>query len=296
MQVGDDDRHATEVVRVAQYVVVRRVLLVGRKHGHLQRCVPRLDDVAGLVDVGRQSVRHRDHEREPAGAETHLECADVEQHAVADLWLADDSGKRDGWHRPVRRLDDQLDSTGTTSADVGHAPVAPADHGADTIAGVPTACEGRLTAMARNTRRMAAARDDIWAALQDGHSYARWVVGTTAIRRVDESWPRRGSRLHYTVGRGPFRHEGHTEVTSVEPGRCLELEAHAWPLGSARIEFTLYDDGDGTLVELVEHPARGTAAKLHNPVGDALLKLRNVETLRRLGVETRRRLERQTQR
>ena len=33
---------------------------------------------------------------------------------------------------------------------------------------------------------------------------------------------------------------------------------------------------------MVEHPAQGSAAALHNPVGDGLLKLRNVEALRRL--------------
>lgn len=136
--------------------------------------------------------------------------------------------------------------------------------------------------MARNTRRMPVPREDIWAALSDGRTYASWVVGTSAIRDVDAHWPQLGSRLHYRVGRGPLRHDGHTEVTSVDPGRCLELEAHAWPLGSARIELTLHDDGDGTLVEMVEHPAKGTAAMLHNRLGDALLKLRNVETLRRL--------------
>ncbi|HET6815728.1 MAG TPA: SRPBCC domain-containing protein [Mycobacteriales bacterium] len=136
--------------------------------------------------------------------------------------------------------------------------------------------------MARNSRRMPVSRDDLWAALSDGRTYATWVVGTSTIRDVDDNWPQLGSRLHYRIGRGPLRHDGHTEVTSVDPGRCLELEAHAWPLGSVRIELTLRDDGDGTVVEMVEHPARGTAAMLHNPVGDVLLRLRNVETLRRL--------------
>jgi uncharacterized protein YndB with AHSA1/START domain len=136
--------------------------------------------------------------------------------------------------------------------------------------------------MARNTRRMPVRRDDVWATLSDGTTYADWVVGTTSIREVDSHWPQLGSRLHYSVGRGRLRHDGHTEVKSVEPGRCLELEAHAWPRGSVRIEITLHDHGDDTVVEMVEHPARGTAAVLHNPVGDALLKLRNVQTLRRL--------------
>jgi uncharacterized protein YndB with AHSA1/START domain len=136
--------------------------------------------------------------------------------------------------------------------------------------------------MARNTRRMSVARDKVWQTLSRGTEYATFVVGTSTIRDVDAHWPDVGARLHYRVGRGPFRHDGHTEVKSVDPGHRLELEAHAWPLGSVHIAFTLHDDGDGTTVELVEHPARGTAATLHNPIGDVILKLRNVETLRRL--------------
>ena len=46
VQVGHDDRHAGEVVGVAQQVVVRGVLLVHTEHGHLQRRVAGLDQVA----------------------------------------------------------------------------------------------------------------------------------------------------------------------------------------------------------------------------------------------------------
>ena len=136
--------------------------------------------------------------------------------------------------------------------------------------------------MAVNRRVVPLSREDVWKTLADGRMYAEWVVGTSAIRDVDAGWPERGTRLHYTVGRGPLRHEGHTECLSVEPGRRIELEAHAWPAGTARIEITLEDDGDGCAVRLVEHPHRGIGAVLHNPVGDALLKVRNVESLRRL--------------
>jgi uncharacterized protein YndB with AHSA1/START domain len=137
--------------------------------------------------------------------------------------------------------------------------------------------------MATNSRTFAVPREAVWRVLTDGFAYSSWVVGTSAIRDVDDHWPAVGSRLHYRVGRGPLRHDGHTEVLSVDEGRCLELEAHAWPLGTARIELTLQDrSGGGCSVQMVEHPAQGTAAMLHNPVGDGLLKLRNVETLRRL--------------
>lgn len=137
--------------------------------------------------------------------------------------------------------------------------------------------------MATNSRTFAVPREAVWRVLTDGHTYASWVVGTTAVRAVDADWPAPRSRLHYRVGRGPFRHDGHTEVLSVDEGKRLELEAHAWPLGTARIELTLQDGPDGgSTVMMVEHPAQGTAAALHNPIGDALLKLRNVEALRRL--------------
>lgn len=137
--------------------------------------------------------------------------------------------------------------------------------------------------MATNRRTLAASRQTVWRALCDGFSYSSWVVGTSAIRAVDDAWPAPGSRLHYRVGRGPLTHEGHTEVLAMTEGSRLELEAHAWPLGTARIELLLADDPDGgCTVTMVENPARGTAAALHNPIGDGLLKLRNVEALRRL--------------
>jgi uncharacterized protein YndB with AHSA1/START domain len=143
--------------------------------------------------------------------------------------------------------------------------------------------------MATNRRTLSSSRDAVWRVLSDGSTYARWVVGTSSIRAVDDSWPAVGLRLHYRIGRGPLTHDGHTEVLAMTPGSRLELEAHAWPLGTARIELLLadrhHDGGEGELgceVTMVEHPARGTAALLHNPVGDGLLKLRNVEALRRL--------------
>src|SRR4051812_8978903 len=142
--------------------------------------------------------------------------------------------------------------------------------------------------MATNSRTFAVPRDAVWGVLVDGYTYASWVVGTSAIRDVDAQWPAAGSQLHYRVGRGPLRHDGHTEVLSVDEGKRLELEAHAWPLGTARIEITVEDASNGggpnggCRVVIVEHPAQGSAAALHNPIGDMLLKLRNVEALRRL--------------
>jgi hypothetical protein len=108
------------------------------------------------------------------------------------------------------------------------------------------------------------------------------VVGTRTIRAVDDSWPEPGSRLHFTLGYGPLRKDDETRSVGYEPGTRLELEAHAWPVGTARIDLRAEAIHEGTLVSITEHPHRGPVGLAHNPVFDALIHLRNVETLRRL--------------
>jgi Polyketide cyclase / dehydrase and lipid transport len=125
--------------------------------------------------------------------------------------------------------------------------------------------------------------------LRDGRSYREWVVGTREIRDVEAGWPTVGTALHYTVGYGPLRKDDETRSRLYEPDRRLELEAHAWPAGSARIELRAEPVDGGTLVSIDEHPLRGLASTLHNPALDLLIKLRNVETLRRLEALARRR-------
>lgn len=128
-------------------------------------------------------------------------------------------------------------------------------------------------------------RDQVWEVLADGTAYSDWVVGTSQIRAVDESWPEVGSSLHYTVGLGPLGLRGRTTVRAAEPGRTLGLEADAGPLGTARIAIELLDwDGD-TVVVLDEHPLRGPAWFLHNAVSEAVLAVRGrpmVKNLARL--------------
>lgn len=123
--------------------------------------------------------------------------------------------------------------------------------------------------------------------LRDGTSYAHWVVGTRAIREVDPGWPGEGSRIHYTVGYRPLRKDGVTTSRQYEPDRRLALEAHAWPAGTAGVVITTEAKDDGTLVSIDEAPLRGPARRVHNPLLDALIKVRNVETLRRLEAQAR---------
>ncbi len=131
--------------------------------------------------------------------------------------------------------------------------------------------------------------DAVFDVLRDGRTYEHWVVGTRAIRVVEPDWPAPGSALHYTIGYGPLRKDDETRSCGYEPDRRLELEAHAWPAGTARIELRAEPVAGGTRVSIDEHPLRGPAKLLHNPLADLAIKLRNVETLRRLERLARRR-------
>lgn len=127
----------------------------------------------------------------------------------------------------------------------------------------------------------------VFAVLNDGFSYGDWVVGTRSIRDVDEGWPSVGTRLHYRVGYGPLTKDDVTSSKVYADGERLELEAHAWPAGTAHITLTTEPGEGGTLVSIDEFPLRGPARLLRNPLTDVLIATRNVLTLRRLEQQVR---------
>jgi uncharacterized protein YndB with AHSA1/START domain len=122
----------------------------------------------------------------------------------------------------------------------------------------------------------------VWAELSDGWMFTGWVVGATHIRDVDPNWPQVGARLHHQVGAWPLVVNDSTAVVESEPPRRLVLQARAWPVGEARVEVTIEADGDGSMVVMSEAPTDGPGRWLHNPVQEALLRRRNVESLERL--------------
>jgi len=122
----------------------------------------------------------------------------------------------------------------------------------------------------------------VWALLEDGHSYADWVVGTQHIHEVDETWPAVGSCIRFTAGVGRFTIHDTTTVRRLEPGRELELEARGGQFGSARISFDVRPWGKNTLVIIDEHPLRGPTARWHNAVLEVLLRVRNRRMLENL--------------
>ena len=125
--------------------------------------------------------------------------------------------------------------------------------------------------------------DAVWSVLADGWSYAGWVVGASHIRDVDTGWPKPGARIHHSVGPWPLVIQDTTEVVRCEPGRLLELDARLWPVGAARITFTLRPRSESlTEVRMTEQVVRGPSAFLPEFAQDLILVPRNKETLRRL--------------
>jgi Polyketide cyclase / dehydrase and lipid transport len=124
--------------------------------------------------------------------------------------------------------------------------------------------------------------DRVWAVLADGYRYDDWVVGTKDVVGVDATWPAVGSRLRFRFGFGPLTFDGDTVVRICEPRERLELEAHAMPIGTARIAIRLVPWADETLVFIDEHPLRGPGARVHNAVSEVVLRLRLGQMLRNL--------------
>ena len=122
--------------------------------------------------------------------------------------------------------------------------------------------------------------------LADPYQYGHWVVGSSKIRRADVRWPKPGSTFHHIQGFFGIGLPDNTQVLSADRPRELVLEARIRPFAINKVELRLRPSGRGTRVVMVEYPTGGLAKKLSNPLSnplmDAALWLRNVESLRRL--------------
>jgi uncharacterized protein YndB with AHSA1/START domain len=145
--------------------------------------------------------------------------------------------------------------------------------------------------MATVDRFIAVSPTQVFAVLADGWAYSNWVVGTSHMRAVDPAWPALGSRLHHASGAWPLVVRDETVVDEVQPGRRLALTARGWPVGEAHVILELAADGAGTRITMSEHPSAGPGRWLHNPVAEALLARRNVESLARLAALAERRAD-----
>ncbi|HEX4101963.1 MAG TPA: SRPBCC family protein [Pseudonocardiaceae bacterium] len=130
---------------------------------------------------------------------------------------------------------------------------------------------------------VATSADRVFAVLADGWLYPLWVVGASHMRDVDPGWPAEGTRIHHSVGPWPLTVQDVTRVVAVEPGRILELDARVWPTGAARVRLTLTPgSGNQTRVTMGEVFDRGPARLIPTTFQAALMRPRNIESLRRL--------------
>lgn len=131
-------------------------------------------------------------------------------------------------------------------------------------------------------RRVKCSPAQVFDVLNDGWTYALWVVGASRMRDVDEGWPATGTKLHHSFGVWPLLINDSTEVLEIEPGKRLVLEARGWPIGEAEVEITVEPDGDGALISIAEDASSGLARLVPEQIRQPVIDFRNQETLRRL--------------
>jgi uncharacterized protein YndB with AHSA1/START domain len=133
--------------------------------------------------------------------------------------------------------------------------------------------------VARNTTHIDAPPAAVWRVLDDPFAYPRWVVGTERTVSADPGFPAPGTSFDVHVA---FGHVDRTTVVALDPGRRIVLDAAARVLGPARVTIETRAEDGGTALTLIEDPhGKAMPLRLFPPV-HLLIRLRNVEALRRL--------------
>ncbi|MET0449987.1 MAG: SRPBCC family protein [Aeromicrobium sp.] len=124
--------------------------------------------------------------------------------------------------------------------------------------------------------------DRVFAVLADGWLYPTWVVGAARMRDVDASWPSDGATLHHSVGSWPAMLDDTTTLVEWNPPTHAVLKARGWPFGTAMVRLTVEAAGAGCTVTIEEDALEGPGRLVPKPLRAAAIKVRNVETLKRL--------------
>jgi uncharacterized protein YndB with AHSA1/START domain len=136
--------------------------------------------------------------------------------------------------------------------------------------------------MSRNQIDIDVAPDAVFDVLADARSYARWVVGSRAVRAADPSWPAAGSVFDHAQGFGPLVLRDTTASLECRRPEYLRMRVHARPITTAYVTLHLQARDGGTRVVMEEGPANLLSTLVMNPLTDPLVHLRNAESLRRL--------------
>jgi uncharacterized protein YndB with AHSA1/START domain len=123
----------------------------------------------------------------------------------------------------------------------------------------------------------------VWQALSEPRAYGFWVTGAHTVHESDGSWPQTGATFGHRQGVPPLTISDTTTVRASDPPRHLELEARVRPLLIARVVVDIAPEAGGSRVTMQEEAVGGLVAPLVRlPPGRALIRARNLESLRRL--------------
>ena len=97
-----------------------------------------------------------------------------------------------------------------------------------------------------------ASPDQVWRVLANGWLFGQWAIGALKVCRVDDDWPRVGSRLDHTFGRGPGEWRTETLVLASTPRQLLKVRTDGWPSGASELTVTLDSAVSGTNLRMEE--------------------------------------------
>jgi len=136
--------------------------------------------------------------------------------------------------------------------------------------------------MARNEISIDAPPERVFEVLSEPTTFADWVPGTRQITDIDDAWPAEGASFRYVAGLPGLEIRDRTFVRRSLPPELLELKIQVGPLAPARALIELTGQGTGTRVTMLEEPAHPLMRLAIGPLGHALIRIRNIEALRRL--------------
>jgi uncharacterized protein YndB with AHSA1/START domain len=136
--------------------------------------------------------------------------------------------------------------------------------------------------MAHNEIHIGVPPERVFAVLSEPRSFARWVVGSSEIRRADPGWPSVGTAFEHRVGIWPFTLADNSEVVQCEPPGLLKLLVKARPFSRAYVTLNLKTSNGGTRLSMDEVAADARSRLFFNALTDPLVHLRNNVSLRRL--------------
>src|SRR3712207_2543572 len=136
--------------------------------------------------------------------------------------------------------------------------------------------------MSRNEIDIDAPPEAVFDVLSDPRSFARWVVGSRAIRSADPEWPAAGAVFDHAQGVVPIHLKDTTSSLECVRPSLLRMRVQARPVSTAYVTLRLQPNGEGTHVTMEEGPASLLSRLTMNPLTEPLMRMRNHESLRRL--------------